>query len=137
MANALKVITASASDTNGSGADLAADTDRILYKVGGSVTASIIVGFHVSNIVTNTIKITVTVNSDTTSVSTLFGVSGGNGTNGVNKPAFLVKDVAIPESSTIELLSGNKIFLGPTDEIKIQCDTAAGFNTILSFVEQT
>ena len=59
MANALKVITASASDTNGSGADLAADTDRILYKVGGSVTASIIVGFHVSNIVTNTIKITI------------------------------------------------------------------------------
>ena len=137
MANALKVITASASDTNGSGADLAADTDRILYKVGGSVTASIIVGFHVSNIVTNTIKITVTVNSDTTSVSTLFGVSGGNGTNGVNKPAFLVKDVAIPESSTIELLSGNKIFLQTTDIVKIQSDTAASFNCVFSFVEQT
>ena len=69
--------------------------------------------------------------------STYFGVASGTGTNGVNKPAFLVKDVAIPESSTIELLSGNKIFLGPTDELKIQCDTAAGFNTILSFVEQT
>ncbi len=136
MANTLKVITASASDTDGTGADLAADTDRILYKVPGSTTA-IVVGFHVSNIVTNTIKITVTVNSDTTGVSTLFGVSGGNGTNGVNKPAFLVKDVAIPESSTIELLSGNKIFLQATDELKIQCDTVAGFNTIFSFVEQT
>ena len=102
----------------------------------GSTTA-IVVGFHVSNIVTNTIKITVTVNSDTTGVSTYFGVSSGTGTNGVNKPAFLVKDVAIPESSTIELLSGNKIFLQATDELKIQCDTAAGFNTIFSFVEQT
>ena len=81
--------------------------------------------------------LTVTVNRDTTSVATYFGVSGGNGSNGVNKPAFLVKDVAIPESSTIELLSGNKIFLQATDELKIQCDTVAGFNTIFSFVEQT
>ena len=99
------------------------------------LTTAIVVGFHVSNIVTNTIKITVTVNS-TTGVSTYFGVSSGTGTNGVNKPAFLVKDVAIPESSTIELLSGNKIFLQATDELKYNA-THAGFNTIFSFVEQT
>ena len=129
MANTLKVITASASDTNGSGADLAADTDRILYKVGGSVTASIIVGFHVSNIVTNTIKITVTISSDTASNASAFG--GGN-----NRDSFLVKNVPIPEGSTIELLSGNKIFLNTTDIIKIQSDTAVSFNCVLSFVEQ-
>ena len=57
MANTLKVITASASDTNGSGADLAADTDHNLYTVSGTVSAAIIVGFHVCNILTNTIKI--------------------------------------------------------------------------------
>ena len=95
----------------------------------GSVSATIIVGFHVCNVTTNTIKISVTIESDTTS-ATVFG-------NGANKNAFLVKDVPIPEGSTIELLSGNKIFLEDTDIIKIQSDTAASFNCVLSFVEQT
>ena len=116
MANTLKVITASASDTNGSGADLAANTDHNLYTVSGTVSAAIIVGFHVCNILTNTIKITVTISSDTTSNASGFG--GGN-----NKDAFLVKNVPIPEGSTIELLSGNKIFLQTTDIVKIQSDT--------------
>ena len=129
MANTLKVITASASDTNGSGADLAADTDHNLYTVPSSTTA-IVVGFHVCNILTNTIKITVTISSDTTSNASGFG-------GGTNKDAFLVKNVPIPEGSTIELLSGNKIFLQTTDIVKIQSDTAASFNCVFSFVEQT
>ena len=128
MANTLKVITASASDTNGSGADLAADTDHNLYTVPSSTTA-IVVGFHVCNILTNTIKITVTISSDTGSNASGFG-------GGTNKDAFLVKNVPVPEGSTIELLSGNKIFLNTTDIIKIQSDTAASFNCVLSFVEQ-
>ena len=129
MANTLKVITASASDTDGSGADLAADTDHNLYSVSGTVSAAIIVGFHVCNILTNTIKITVTISSDTANASA-FG--GGN-----NRDSFLVKNVPIPEGSTIELLSGNKIFLQTTDIVKIQSDTAASFNCVFSFVEQT
>ena len=129
MANTLKVITASASDTNGSGADLAANTDHNLYTVPGSTTA-IVVGFHVCNILTNTIKITVTISSDTGSNASGFG-------GGTNKDAFLVKNVPIPEGSTIELLSGNKIFLQTTDIVKIQSDTAASFNCVFSFVEQT
>ena len=129
MANTLKVITASASDIDGSGGDLAADTDEPLYTVPSSTTA-IVVGFHVCNILTNTIKITVTISSDTGSNSSAFG-------GGTNKDAFLVKNVPIPEGSTIELLSGNKIFLEDTDIIKIQSDTAASFNCVLSFVEQT
>ena len=129
MANTLKVITASASDTDGSGADLAADTDHNLYTVPSSTTA-IVVGFHVCNILTNTIKITVTISSDTGSNASGFG-------GGTNKDAFLVKNVPIPEGSTIELLSGNKIFLQTTDIVKIQSDTAASFNCVFSFVEQT
>jgi len=129
MANTLKVITASASDIDGSGADLAADTDEPLYTVPSSTTA-IVVGFHVCNILTNTIKITVTISSDTTSNASGFG-------GGANKDAFLVKNVPIPEGSTIELLSGNKIFLQTTDIVKIQSDTAASFNCVFSFVEQT
>ena len=129
MANTLKVITASASDIDGSGANLAADTDEPLYTVPGSTTA-IVVGFHVCNILTNTIKITVTISSDTTSNASGFG-------GGANKDAFLVKNVPIPEGSTIELLSGNKIFLQTTDIVKIQSDTAASFNCVFSFVEQT
>ena len=129
MANTLKVITASASDIDGSGGDLAADTDEPLYTVPGSTTA-IVVGFHVCNILTNTIKITVTISSDTTSNASGFG-------GAANSDAFLVKNVPIPEGSTIELLSGNKIFLEDTDIIKIQSDTAASFNCVLSFVEQT
>ena len=129
MANTLKVITVSASDIDGSNGDLAADTDRNLYTVPGSTTA-IVVGFHVCNILTNTIKITVTISSDTTSNASGFG-------GGANKDAFLVKNVPIPEGSTIELLSGNKIFLQTTDIVKIQSDTAASFNSVFSFVEQT
>ena len=128
MANTLKVITASASDIDGSGGDLAADTDEPLYTVPSSTTA-IVVGFHVCNILTNTIKITVTISSDTANASA-FG--GGN-----NRDSFLVKNVPIPEGSTIELLSGNKIFLQTTDIVKIQSDTAASFNCVFSFVEQT
>ena len=128
MANTLKVITVSASDIDGSGADLAADTDRNLYTVPSAKTA-IIVGFHVCNILTNTIKITVTISSDTGSNASGFG-------GATNKDAFLVKNVPVPEGSTIELLSGNKIFLNTTDIIKIQSDTAASFNCVLSFVEQ-
>ena len=130
MANTLKVITASASDTNGSGADLAANTDHNLYYTVPSSTTAIVVGFHVCNILTNTIKITVTISSDTGSNASGFG-------GGTNKDAFLVKNVPIPEGSTIELLSGNKIFLEDTDIIKIQSDTAASFNCVLSFVEQS
>ena len=129
MANTLKVITASASDIDGSGGDLAADTDEPLYTVPSSTTA-IVVGFHVCNILTNTIKITVTISSDTGSNSSAFG-------GGTNKDAFLVKNVLIPEGSTIELLSGNKIFLEDSDIIKIQSDTVEGYNCILSFVEQS
>ncbi len=129
MANTLKVITASASDIDGSGADLAANTDEPLYTVPSSTTA-IVVGFHVCNILTNTIKITVTISSDTGSNASGFG-------GGANKDAFLVKNVPIPEGSTIELLSGNKIFLQTTDIVKIQSDTAARFNCVFSFVEQT
>ena len=71
-----------------------------------------------------------TISSDTGSNSSAFG-------GGTNKDAFLVKNVPIPEGSTIELLSGNKIFLQTTDIVKIQSDTAASFNCVFSFVEQT
>ena len=131
MANTLKVITANSShsDSSGTTSPNTAGVNDTLYTVPGSVSATIIVGFHVCNVTTNTIKISVTIESDTTS-ATVFG-------NGANKNAFLVKDVPIPEGSTIELLSGNKIFLEDTDIIKIQSDTAASFNCVLSFVEQT
>ena len=131
MANTLKVITANSShsDSSGTTSPNTAGENDTLYTVPGSVSATIIVGFHVCNVTTNTIKISVTIESDTTS-ATVFG-------NGANKNAFLVKDVPIPEGSTIELLSGNKIFLEDTDKILIQSDTVGGYNCILSFVEQS
>tara|TARA_B100000131_G_scaffold108906_1_gene105798 strand:+ start:344 stop:739 length:396 start_codon:yes stop_codon:yes gene_type:complete len=131
MANTLKVITANSShsDSSGTTSPNTAGVNDTLYTVPGSVSAAIIVGFHVCNVTTNTIKISVTIESDTTS-ATVFG-------NGANKNAFLVKDVPIPEGSTIELLSGNKIFLEDTDKILIQSDTVGGYNCILSFVEQS
>ena len=131
MANTLKVITANSShsDSSGTTSPNTAGVNDTLYTVPGSVSATIIVGFHVCNVTTNTIKISVTIESDTTS-ATVFG-------NGANKNAFLVKDVPIHEGSTIELLSGNKIFLEDTDKILIQSDTVGGYNCILSFVEQS
>ena len=132
MANTLKVITANSShsDSSGTTSPNTAGANDTLYTVPGSVSATIIVGFHVCNVTTNTIKISVKISSDTGSNNSAFG-------GGANKDAFLVRNVPIPEGSTIELLSGNKIFLEDSDIIKIQSDTVEGYNCILSFVEQS
>ena len=132
MANTLKVITVDSSHIDGTGTNNTANVDTILYTVpsDGTVSAAIIVGFHVCNVTTNTIKISVKISSDTGSNNSAFG-------GGTNKDAFLVRNVPIPEGSTIELLSGNKIFLEDSDIIKIQSDTVEGYNCILSFVEQS
>ena len=125
---------------------------KILPHGKAKVQAGIATGSSVSslNLVGTTLQLNQT-NSQpqrTVNLNSLSGTPGGADTQvqfnnssafggGTNKDAFLVKNVPIPEGSTIELLSGNKIFLEDTDIIKIQSDTAASFNCVLSFVEQS
>ena len=62
--------------------------------------------------------------------------------NVLNAPSYTDYEALFVNPSSItttvsELLAGNKIFMQTTDILKIQADTAASFNVILSFVEQT
>jgi len=48
-----------------------------------------------------------------------------------------VKDVTIPSGSSLEILSGGKVVLEATDELKIDCSVADKLSGTLSIMEIT
>ena len=73
-----------------------------------------------------------TVASSTTTV--VLGLIANNTANGTS---FLVKDVTIPAGSSLEILSGGKVVLETTDELKIDCSVADKLSGTLSIMEIT
>ena len=63
--------------------------------------------------------------------------SRGGANTVTNGTSFLVKDVTIPAGSSLELLSGGKVVLEATDEIKIDCSVADKVSGTLSIMEIT
>ena len=63
--------------------------------------------------------------------------SRGGANNVTNGTSFLAKDVNIPAGSSLELLSGGKVVLETTDEIKIDCSVADKISGTLSIMEIT
>ena len=63
-----------------------------------------------------------------------FGIGANDVANGT---AFIVKDVSIPAGSSLELLSGGKVVMEATDEIKIDCSVADKLSGTLSIMEIT
>ena len=121
MANTFKVATFAAEPNS-------AGTAYTMYTVAGSTT-SIVLGLILTNLHSSAVTVEIELVSNT---------ANRNGANDVaNGTAFLVKDVSIPAGSSLELLSGGKVVLETTDEIKIDCSVADKISGTLSIMEIT
>ena len=121
MANTLKVVTFAAEPAS-------AGTPYKMYTTAGSTT-TVILGLILTNIHTSAVTVEVELVSDT---------ANRNGANNVaNGTAFLVKDVSIPAGSSLELLSGGKVVMEATDELKIDCSVTDKVSGTLSIMEIT
>ena len=93
MANTFKQINFAAEPNS-------AGTPYVMYTVASSTTA-VIIGLLLTNIHTTSVTTEVEL------VSTTANRGGAN--NVANGTSFLVKDVSIPNGSTLELLTGGKV----------------------------
>ena len=59
----------------------------------------------------------------------------GGANNVANGTSFLIKDVSIPQGSSLEILSGSKVVMEATDELKIDCSVADKLSGTLSIME--
>ena len=121
MANTFKVVTFAAEPAS-------AGTAYKMYTVAGSTT-TVVLGLIVTNIHSAAVTVEIELHSDT-------GSRGGANdvTNGIS---YLAKDVSIPAGSSLELLSGGKVILEATDEIKVDCSVADKVSGTLSIMEIT
>ena len=114
MANTFKVKT-KASVSNSSLATI--------YTVPSSTT-TVILGLTLANKTTSAITASVQLSSDTSDTET-------------NVDVFLLKDVSIPGSSSLEVFGGQKIVIQTTDIIKAQASTGSALDVALSIMEIT
>ena len=121
MANTFKVVTFAAEPNS-------AGTPYVVYTAGSGVTA-VVLGLILTNINTAQVTAEVELVSDTG--------SRGGANNVSNGTSFLAKDVSIPAGTSLELLSGGKVVLEATDEIKIDCSVADKLSGTLSIMEIT
>ena len=103
-----------------------------LYTVPSSTT-TIILGIMMSNTSTGTIKGSVQLVS-TSAVGS--GVSNSGASN-ANESTYMIKDAPINNSSSLEIMAGNKIVMQVGDILKAQSDTATGLDIIISYMEIT
>lgn len=50
---------------------------------------------------------------------------------------YLVRNAPVPAGSSLELVSGNKVILQPSDKLQARSDTASALDTVVSYLEQT
>jgi len=121
MANTFKVVSFAAEPAS-------AGTAYKMYTCASSTT-TVVLGLILTNIHTSAVTVEVELVSDT--------ANRGGANNVANTTAFLVKDVTIPAGSSLELLSGGKVVLEATDEIKIDCSVTDKVSGTLSIMEIT
>ena len=121
MANTFKVVTFAAEPN-------VAATPYKMYTVAASTT-TVVLGLILTNIHTAAITVEVELVSDT--------ANRGGDNDVANGTSFLVQDVSIPQGSSLELLTGGKVVLETTDEIKIDCSIADKISGSLSIMEIT
>jgi len=119
MANTFKVVSFAAEPAS-------AGTPYKMYTCAGSTT-TVVLGLILTNIHTTAVTVEVELVSDT--------ANRGGANNVANTTSFLVEDVTIPAGSSLELLSGGKVVLEATDEIKIDCSVADKVSGTLSIME--
>ena len=121
MANTFKTITFAAEPAS-------AGTPYVMYTAAGSTT-TVVLGLILCNIHSSAITVEVELVSNT--------ANRGGANNVTNTTSFLVKDVDIPAKSSLEILSGSKVILETTDEIKIDCSVTDKVSGSLSVMEIT
>ena len=121
MANTFKQINF-ASEPNSAG------TPYVVYTTASSTT-TVIIGLMLTNIHTTSVTTEVEL------VSTTANRGGAN--NVANGTSFLVKDVSIPNGSTLELLTGGKVVMEAGDALRIDCSVADKLSGSLSVLEIT
>ena len=121
MANTFKVVTFAAEPAS-------AGTPYKMYTVAASTT-TVVLGLILTNIHTAAVTVEVELVSDT--------ANRGGANDVANGTSFLVQDVSIPQGSSLELLTGGKVVLEATDEIKIDCSVADKVSGSLSIMEIT
>jgi len=50
---------------------------------------------------------------------------------------YLIRNAPVPAGSTLELISGNKIILKPSDKLQARSDTGTALDITVSYLEQT
>ena len=121
MANTFKVVTFAAEPAS-------AGTAYKMYTCAGSTT-TVVLGLILTNIHSSAV---------TAEVELVSNTGNRGGANDVtNTTSFLIKDVTIPSGSSLEILSGGKVVLEATDELKIDCSVADKLSGTLSIMEIT
>ena len=121
MANTFKVVTFAAEPAS-------AGTAYKMYTCAGSTT-KVVIGLILTKIHSSAVTAEIELVSDTG--------SRGGANNVSNGTSFLIKDVTIPAGSSLEILSGGKVVLEATDELKIDCSVADKLSGTLSIMEIT
>ena len=121
MANTFKQINFAAEPAS-------AGTPYVMYTVATSTT-TVVLGLILTNIHSTSVTAEVEL------VSTTANRGGAN--NVANGTSFLIKDVDIPNKSSLELLSGGKVVLEAGDVIRIDCSVADKLSGSLSVMEIT
>ena len=102
-----------------------------IYTVPSSTT-TIVLGIMMSNTSSGTIKGSVQLVS-TSAVGS--GVSNSGASN-ANESTYLIKDAPINNSSSLEIMAGNKIVMQTGDILKAQAATT-GMDIVISYMEMT
>ena len=137
MANDFKVITFAAEP-----ASTSAGSEYHIYTTPSSTT-TVVIGLILTNIHTSQVTAKVLLESDTTGIAgnsnTQTNNSGAGTNSGTtnNTTAVLLNDAPIPVGSSLEILSGGKIILQPTDSISVSCSVADKLSGALSIMEIT
>ena len=97
-----------------------------IYTVPSSTT-TIVLGIMMSNTSSGTIK---------GSVQLVSTSAVGSGASNANESTYLIKDAPINNSSSLEIMAGNKIVMQTGDILKAQADTT-GMDIVISYMEMT
>ena len=138
MANNFRVLTFAAEP-----ASTSAGSEYHIYTTPSSTT-TVVIGLILTNIHTSQVTAKVLLESDTTGDATAsasqtnnIGAGTGSGSSIDNTTAVLLNDAPIPVGSTLELLSGGKVIMQPTDTITVSCSVADKLSGALSIMEIT
>ena len=111
--------------TNEAGVSTSLET---IYTVPSSTT-SIVLGIMLSNTTTGTVKGSVQLVSTT-------ATSVNSRASNANESTYLIKDAPINNSSSLEIMGGNKVVMQTGDILKAQAD-GTGLDIAVSYMEMT